>query len=225
VAAAQGGTTVVKTCRPIRKTRNSFFECLHKKINSQLNSGQGIPPIMTQIEIDKDGKQFLIKLFEHIRGKSDVQVSMYDIGAELGMDRDASSRITEDLMALGLVEIRSLSGGIAITENGIDESRKLGTGGEFESGSKLGDAPVIDDSVRESVESVTAKLKAGSGDLKLSFDILTEFMADLKTIDAQMMSSRPKTAIIRACFTSVKDVMEKAKAGELLSIVNSLLKK
>ena len=39
---------------------------------------------MKSDEIDVAGRQFLIQLFEQTKGDSSVQVSMYDIGDQLG---------------------------------------------------------------------------------------------------------------------------------------------
>jgi len=48
-------------------------------------------------------------------------------------------------------------------------------------------------------------------------------MADLKTIDAQMISPRPKTAIIRECFRSMKVTLEKAGNTGSLEEIDQLL--
>jgi hypothetical protein len=48
-------------------------------------------------------------------------------------------------------------------------------------------------------------------------------MADLKTIDAQLSSSRPKTAIIRECLRSLKATLERLTDNESLLKVRSLL--
>ena len=59
--------------------------------------------------------------------------------------------------------------------------------------------------------------------IELDFDGLSELMADLKTIDAQLGSSRPKTAIIRECLRSLKSILEAASEGEILVKVRGLL--
>ena len=65
---------------------------------------------MTFADMDEAVRQFLKTLFEQTGGQSSRQVSMYDVGAALGWDRDAASRAAQDLMACGFVEIRTLSG-------------------------------------------------------------------------------------------------------------------
>ena len=56
--------------------------------------------IMTISELDENGQQFLNQLFEQTRGDTSAQVSMYDVGKDIGMDRDTSSRVAEILIGL-----------------------------------------------------------------------------------------------------------------------------
>jgi hypothetical protein len=48
-------------------------------------------------------------------------------------------------------------------------------------------------------------------------------MADIKSIDAQLGSSRPKTAIIRECLRSIKEVLEDLADSESVVQVRALL--
>ena len=180
---------------------------------------------MTISELDETGQQFLIQLFEQTGGDSSAQVSMYDIGEGLGLDRDTSSRVTETLIGLQLVEIRTLSGGIGISTEGADEVSRL-TGGVPPAGSspgKLTDEPVMDPISCRGVEQAAGELKSQAGNLGLDFDGLSELMADLKTIDAQLGSSRPKTAIIRECLRSLKEALEGSVENEILLKIKRLL--
>ncbi len=161
-------------------------------------------------EIDKTGKQFLLQLYDQTKGDLTVQVSMYDIGDQLGMERDVASTVAQELMASMLVEIRTLSGGIGISADGSQIAQELigpsaSSADEF---AKLDDAPVLTTAGRQAVEKIASELKNQAGSLGLDFDTLTELTADLKTIDAQLGSSRPKTAIITACLHSVLAVIK-----------------
>ena len=55
---------------------------------------------MTFDDMDETARQFLKNLFEQTGGQPSRQVSMYDVGAALGWDRDAASRAAQDLMAM-----------------------------------------------------------------------------------------------------------------------------
>jgi hypothetical protein len=180
---------------------------------------------MSGSELDETGQQFLIQLFEQTSGDSSTQVSMYDVGEGLGLDRDTSSRVAETLIGLQLVEIRTLSGGIGISTEGANEVQRL-TGGVSHadvSPSQLTDQPVMNSVSCQGVEQAAGELKGQAGNLGLDFDGLSELMADLKTIDAQLGSSRPKTVIIRECLRSIKKVLEGVGNSESLAKVTTLL--
>ncbi|UCH22378.1 MAG: hypothetical protein JSU83_03815 [Deltaproteobacteria bacterium] len=180
---------------------------------------------MNQVDIDQKCQDFLLELYKQTKGDPAVQMSMYDIGAALGMERDAASRVAEELLGWQLAEIRTLSGGIGISQDGIAEAQKLSgslTAAE-EIGFKLGKATVIDEDGRRAIEEITLDLKQRTGSLALEFDILNEFIADLKTIDAQLSSPNPKAAILRQCFQSLKETAEKAGALESAAKIKMLI--
>ena len=176
-------------------------------------------------ELDEKGQQYLIQLFEQTKGDTAAQVSMYDVGEGLGMDHDTSARVAENLIGLQLAEIRTLSGGIGISAEGAVEVKGL-TGGASSAGEapgRLSDQPIMDAPSCRAIEQVADALKSQAGKLGLDFDGLSEMMADLKTIDAQLGSSRPKTAIIRECLRSIKALLEAQTESESLRKVNGLL--
>jgi hypothetical protein len=180
---------------------------------------------MSSDELDEIGRQFLIQLFEQTGGDPSAQVSMYDVGEGLGLDRDSSSRAAENLIGLQMVEIRTLSGGIGISTEGANEVKRLAGGATPADGSPntLTDQPVMDSVSCQGVEQIAGELKNQAGNLGLEFDRLSELMADLKTIDAQLGSSRPKTAIIRECLGSIKEVLQGSAKSEILVKVQRLL--
>jgi hypothetical protein len=181
--------------------------------------------MMNSDEIDITGQQFLIQLFEQTKGDSAVQVSMYDVGDQLGLDRDSASAAAQELIGSMLVEIRTLSGGIGISGDGLQMAQRLigpkaSGGDEF---AKLDDAPLLNSSGRQAVERMASELKQQAGSLGLDFDTLTELMADLKTIEAQLGSSRPKTAIIRACLFSVQAVLKNSGDNKIFNRLRILV--
>jgi len=177
-------------------------------------------------ELSENEKNFLLQIYHSTKGDTSVQVSMYDIGAALELDRDASSKLAEELMGWELVEIRTLSGGIGICVSAVKEIEETGIAESQaqETIGSLGNEPIIDQDAHLEVERISAEIKEQAGSLGLKFDLLSELMADLKTIDVQLDSPRPKTAIIRECLKSLKNVLEAAGADKCLARVNALLK-
>ena len=169
---------------------------------------------MTDSELDDLSQQFLIQLFEQTNGDVSIQVSMYDIGGLLGMDRETASWVAQELMGRQLAEIRTLSGGIGISATGVAGIQNLigPMASDTSDSDQLGDGPVLTSGGQQAVARVVSELKNQIGSLGLDFDALGELMADLKSMEAQLESSRPKTAIIRECLGSVLGVVEKANA-------------
>jgi hypothetical protein len=181
---------------------------------------------MEDIDLNENAQQFIIQLFEQTRGDQSAQVSMYDIGSLLGLERDAASRVAEELIGLQLAEIRTLSGGIGISfagselVQGIIGPRVSDTGGA----TRLADERQLNADGRQAVEQIVTAIKNQTGTLGLDFDTLAELMADLKSIDAQLGSSRPKTAIVRECLHSIAGVLKStANNNGLHSRVNGLV--
>ena len=181
--------------------------------------------MMNLNEIDTTGQQFLIQLYEETKGDSAVQVSMYDIGDQLGLDRDVASTVAQELIGSMLVEIRTLSGGIGISADGSQMAQQIigpaaSSGDDF---AKLDDAPVLSAKGRQAVKKMASELKNQAGSLGLDFDTLTELTADLKTIDAQLGSSRPKTAILKACLRSVLAVIKNTENHKIADRIRTLV--
>jgi hypothetical protein len=178
-----------------------------------------------QNEIKENLPLFIVELYHRTRGDGSVKVSMYDIGETLGLDRKVSLRTAEELIGTGLVEIKTLSGGIGITADGVAEAQGLGASlqDNVKSEISLQDVPVLDESVHQAVEQVVTKLKGQTNQYALDFDSLAELMADLKTIDAQLSSPNPKTAIIRECFRSIVGLLQSMDNNDTLDSVKTLL--
>jgi hypothetical protein len=67
---------------------------------------------------------------------------------------------------------------------------------------------------------LTQRLLDSSGQLGLSGELKEEIVAEANSIKSQLVSPKPKTAIIQACLGSVKSILEKASgsaAGSLLA--------
>ena len=167
----------------------------------------------------------MITLFEETGGDPGNQVSMYDIGDRIGLNREDASRIAEELIGSQLVEIRTLSGGIGISVDGSEMVQKIigPPSSGIEETAKLGNEVVLNPAGRQAAEQLVTELKGQTGTLGLDFDNLTELMADLKTIDAQMGSSRPKTAIIRECLRSIGNLLSGTGNSGLNKRINAVL--
>jgi hypothetical protein len=68
---------------------------------------------------------------------------------------------------------------------------------------------------KNACDTMVANIKSRATKLGLDFDAMAEMMADLKTIDAQLSSPKPKTGIIRESFRSVQAILKTAGDNEI----------
>jgi hypothetical protein len=166
----------------------------------------------------------LMELYQKTKDDLKQTVSMYDLGASLGLAKAAAGAAAEELMVEGLVELRTLSGGISITADGL---AALGIAPAAplvapEQERKLSKGPVLDGGDRELLRQLLAGLSACSGNGKTIGD-MEEILFDIKTIEVQLLSSAAKSAIIREVLRSLHGAFDKggnkAMAGQLLALL------
>ncbi|MBW1713954.1 MAG: hypothetical protein JRJ59_12490, partial [Deltaproteobacteria bacterium] len=85
-------------------------------------------------DVKGNSRSFLAKLNQATNGDEAVTVSMYDLGADLGLDKETARLAAEDLIGWGLVEIKSLGGGVSITAQGLAAVNEAGGASAPESG-------------------------------------------------------------------------------------------
>ncbi len=175
-------------------------------------------------QLNESERTFLKHLHDQVDDPAAADhASMYDIGAAAGMDRDTAKHTAENLISMGLVEIRTLAGEISLTEDGHRLCREQDPGEGGGGDNRLGSGPVLTEADRGLVEQMNAHLKTEAGDRSWQFDALTDLMADIKTIDAQLMSTQPKTAVIMACLQSVHAILTSAGLGDTAGRVGRLI--
>ncbi len=153
-------------------------------------------------------KAYLHELNTMTGSDPDVQVSMHDVGAALGFDEGDAGQLAETLFMGGYAELKTLSGGIGITPMGL---KSLGlSGGAAHDALSLGTDPVLADQGREAVETILAEIKMFLASNSSSYDPLEEAVLDIKTIEVQMLSPRPKTSVVREVLRSI----HMSRAGE-----------
>ncbi|MBF0119696.1 MAG: hypothetical protein HQK79_12730 [Desulfobacterales bacterium] len=154
-------------------------------------------------------QNFLIELYKRTKGNTSLKMSMFDIGDDLGLEKSYTSRVAETLIGNGLIDIRTLSGGIGLTSEGLNFiNEKTGMSNDTQSCIKLCDEPVLIEVQIQAVKKVIDDLNQQAGSLGLNYSSLIELTADIKTADSQLTSSKPKTDIIRACLISIQNILK-----------------
>lgn len=174
---------------------------------------------------DLNIKSYLDELYRMTGGESEAQVSMHDIGTAIGLDKTEAGSIAEELMVQGLVELKTLAGGIGITAEGLEN---LGVSISPPTSSdtllNFGKGPLADDADRQIINFFADEIKNEISGRKIDFDLLEEIVLDLKTIELQLLSPRPKIAVLRELLRSLHGALEAANcdntAAKLVSIIS-----
>lgn len=176
-------------------------------------------------DLSENGSLLFAELFTRTGGDTTATVSMFDLGKAVGLNRDEAGAAGEELIGWDLVEVRTLSGGIAISNSGVDEANKIGIGGTTADGTgfQLGTEPVLDDAGTQAVDRLISRIKTRAESAGLGFERLAEMVADLKSIDAQLTSPRPKTALVKEGFRSILAILETTDAGRECEEIRQLL--
>jgi hypothetical protein len=153
----------------------------------------------------QESRSFLAEVYRRSNGSQTSQISMYETGAALGLDRTAAGQLAEELIVMGLLELRTLAGGISITAEGLATlgHRPSGTSGAATEPT-LGTDPVASQADQELVRQLLAVVKECFGHGRLPYDRLEELVIDLKTVEVQLLSPRPKTAVLRELLRSLQ---------------------
>jgi hypothetical protein len=170
-------------------------------------------------------KAFLLELYRSADGAAGVQRSMHAVGAAVGMDKERASRTAEDLIGKGWVEIKTLSGGIGLTAEGIEVALQEGAGGGSGGGSlpRLGKAVFLAEPERTGVEKMVAEIKQNIPSLKTEYAQLEEMVLDLKTAEVQLLSPRAKTAVIREVLRALQTALAKAGARDTAERIERMI--
>jgi hypothetical protein len=171
-----------------------------------------------------EAKRYLTELCTKTQGNIGVQVSMFDVGAAIGLEKTEAGMVAEELIIEGLAELRSLSGGISITAHGVAMIQGAGGGPISKGGGlKLGSGQVLGDPGRQAVEKIIQDIRGALVPGKTTLGQLEEIVIDIKTMETQILSPLPKTAVIREVLRSVHKTLTDLGLQNLAAEVNALI--
>jgi hypothetical protein len=173
----------------------------------------------------QEARTYLAELYHRTAGDVSAQVSMYEVGAAIDMEKSAAGKLAEDLIGDGLAEVKTLSGGIGITALGIEQVQASGlAGGGAAAPLALGHGPVLEEEDKEAVATLVRKIKSASTQQSAPYDRLEELVIDIKTLEVQLLSPNPKTAIVREVLRSLGKTLESVGQGDLSDAIEKITK-
>lgn len=166
---------------------------------------------------------FLYQLFTATVGDPDNQAASHDIGAALGLEPDESGEIAQNLCIMGFAELKTLSGDVGITVQGLKEINQKAPAGSSAATASLSQGPVLDPEDIKTMTSILEAIKEKTAPASLSYEKTEEIVIDIKTIEIQMLSPRPKTEIIKATLQSLKQGLSDLGDTELMARIDGLV--
>lgn len=196
-----------------------------------------------------DRLRYLNHLYERVGGRSSAHVPMWELGQELGMEKEYTSDIVEYLVNEGYVERRVMGGGIGISHRGVrqveqsnaDPNTAIGPfpavnvinvqnmhNSQIQQGShQSSQTQSFSQNDLKALGRFLAQVRAKMADPSLPPAIRHELQANVATIDAQLQSARPKRGIVVESLRSIRTVLEEAGgnivAAGLLPLLAPLL--
>lgn len=166
---------------------------------------------------------FLLELYNQTGGDQTVKVSMHAVGAVIGLEKAEAGKMAEEVIGLGWAEVRTLSGGIGITADGVAAARQAGAApaGGFERA--LSDGPFMDADDCAAVEALLDDIRGAVAGLSSDYGQLESLVIDAKTLTVQLLSPRPRTSIVREVLRALKEELEKAGAKQVSERIDHMI--
>jgi hypothetical protein len=169
-------------------------------------------------------QDYLLELYQMTTGDINAQVSMYDVGAAIGMEKNDAGKLAEDLIGDGLVAVKTLSGGIGITDLGIEKAQSAaGAGPTTAATIDLGKGPVMEEKAMEVMAPLIKEIQTRISRNEAAYGQIEEMVMDLKTMEVQLLSPRPKTAIVREILRSLHATLNATGESDITAKIGKML--
>lgn len=200
-------------------------------------------------ELKKHRFQFLHFLYEKTEGDEHSHVNMWELGEELGFEKEKTNKITQYLVGESLMEYAAMGGIISITHQGVIEVENALTHPEEpteyfppvniininhmensqiqQSSSYSTQTQSIETNNINDLLGFIEILKTKLPELELRAEDKSEIEADIATLHAQLDSARPKENILKESLSSIQRILEGATgavvAHQLIPLIPPLL--
>jgi hypothetical protein len=166
---------------------------------------------------------FLYELYRQVDNEEIPQVSMHSVGANLGLDKAEATALAEELMINDLVELKTLAGEITITPAGLEVLQEHGLVAEKTTKScKLSGEVILTDGDQKIIQEFLTVVRLALAHGTPEYKQLEEAVIDIKTLEVQLLSPQPKTAIALAVFSSLKKSFQKNNHEHILAEFDTL---
>ena len=169
-------------------------------------------------ELSSEARAFLYKLYTFTGADTDAQASMYDVGIALGLEREESGSMAENLFIEEFAELKTLSGGIGITAKGLKAlDIKIASSDNKGSTYVLSSNRIMDQHDFEATSQIIESIKQTVSSLDLSYDNVEQFIMDIKCLELHLVSNNPKTSVVKALLRELSQSLDNEKSEQIAS--------
>lgn len=189
-----------------------------------------------------DRFRFLHRLYERTNGNYYALEDMWEVGADVGLTRDETELVMQYLDGEGLATHRAIGGAVAMTHSGVVEvERALSkpdtpthyfppvinilhvqsmVGSQIQQGtsnSTQTQSQSITQNDLAAVQTLLTSLQQNLHSLGFTPETLAEAQAEIQTLEAQLRSTKPKSAILRESLRTLRNLVEGVASNALAS--------
>jgi uncharacterized protein YlxW (UPF0749 family) len=173
---------------------------------------------------EQRSEEFLVELYRMTKGDLNGQVSMHDIGSAIGMEKSESGSLAEDLIMSELVELRTLAGGVCLTGKGLEVLQKKGlVDAPALQVLRLSGKPVLSEDDQNVVAELVKEVKAALSQAQAEYDSIEEVVIDIKTLEVQLLSAKPKYVIVQGVFRSLHKALVDLQQDDIAAKLGTIL--
>ncbi len=202
--------------------------------------------MMSVDEMKKKRFRFLQKVYDITEGSETAIVDMWQIGEELGFDRQVTEKIVTYLEGESLIESRALGGAIGLSHYGVTEIEDALSNPNkpttyFPAINVIMNSTVMNSQIQQSnngqsqimvinesyneLDNILQLINSSSGMINLSAQQKSEFDAKIQEIKNEIVSKNPNKSVISKGVDSIKRILEGVSSNVIASGLLTMLGK
>ena len=195
----------------------------------------------------KNSFLFLEKLYQITDGNSSSFVSMWELGSELGFDRQITRNIVDYLSEENLIEPKTLGGGIGITHDGLIEiedshSNPYNSTRHFlpinvinignmnnsaiQQGSNYSSQTInFDTDKTNDIKIILTEIEKIKEQIILESLVFDELISEMNTVNSQVNSPKPKNLILNESLKTIQSILEGVAGNAFTPMIIEMIDK
>jgi hypothetical protein len=157
---------------------------------------------LDSLEREKHIREMLTAIFEETGGQPSQSVNMWKVGEKLGITRNDIEGLAMELVAEGILEIRSLSGGLSLTDSGLAQVAGFLTPDHEQKKQWTG------------ISGLVEQIRSAASRLNMDDQVRQDLQIDLETLAMHDRRSRPLAGVVSSVLDEIRRILEENRAPD-----------